>query len=232
MEEHQPGRVVAPQSDAASTVEPPVAVPSGGPEPDRPPAEDPTPESPAPQPETAAPQDATTQAGWQFTADTGTGLSTHTEAPHEVSWTAAEFVAHDKSLAWYGLLALGAVAGTAGLYLITRDKITATIVLVVALFFGVYAARKPRMQHYAIDDYGIHVGNRTYNFGNYRSFSITEEGSVASIIFMPLKRFMPALTIYVLPDNENQVVDVLATLLPFEQHQQDAVDGFLRKIRF
>jgi hypothetical protein len=49
---------------------------------------------------------------------------------------------------------------------------------------------------------------------------------------MPLKRFMPPLTVYLAPEMEEQIVDFLAQLLPFERHRQDAVDGLLKRIRF
>ena len=127
---------------------------------------------------------------------------------------------------------MAALGGSTGLYLITKDKISAGIALFVALIFGVFAARKPRVQQYVLNAHGIIIGTKHYIFQNFKSFSITDDGATASVVFMPLKRFMPALTIYVVPDMEEQVIDFLSGLLPFEQHRQDAVDSFLKRIRF
>ncbi len=71
-----------------------------------------------------------------------------------------------------------------------------------------------------------------YALQGFKSFSITEDGAIASIIFMPLKRFMPALTIYMAPDVEDKVVNYLSDVLPMERHRQDAVDSLLKRIRF
>jgi hypothetical protein len=100
------------------------------------------------------------------------------------------------------------------------------------LTLGIYAARKPRVQQYTLTPQGLNVGPKNYTFENFKSFAVAEEGAIASIVFMPLKRFMPPLTIYVAPDMEEQVISYLSALLPFEQHKQDAVDSLLKRIRF
>ncbi len=52
------------------------------------------------------------------------------------TWTASEFVAHQKTPGWYGLLALAALVLSGLIYLLTRDIISASVVIVAALFFG------------------------------------------------------------------------------------------------
>jgi hypothetical protein len=79
---------------------------------------------------------------------------------------------------------------------------------------------------------GLQIGTKLYGLQDFRSFAVTEESMSFSIVFMPLKRFMPPLTIYVTPDLENKVLSYLSQILPFEQHRQDAVDNLLKRIRF
>jgi hypothetical protein len=150
----------------------------------------------------------------------------------DISWTAAEFVEHEKSASWYLALALvgGVVAAIA--YLISHDKITTGVIVFVMVGFGLLAARRPREQHYRLTAQGVQIGNRAYGFQDFRTFSVTEDGSIVSIVFTPLKRFMPALTIYVAPNLEEQVVQFLSAFLPFERHRVDAVDSLMRRIRF
>ena len=62
----------------------------------------------------------------------------------DVTWSASEFVAHDKSINWYIALAASVLFFTAIVYLITKDKITSGVIIFAAIIFGVYAARKPR----------------------------------------------------------------------------------------
>jgi hypothetical protein len=49
---------------------------------------------------------------------------------------------------------------------------------------------------------------------------------------MPLKRFMPILTIYFEQKDESKIVAVLGQFLPVESHQLDAVDRLMHKLRF
>lgn len=149
-----------------------------------------------------------------------------------LSWTASEFIAHEKSASWYLSLAGVAVLGAALVYLLTRDVISAAVVLVGALFLGIYAARQPRQLEYRVDTAGIGIGPKRYGYEEFRSFSVAQEGAFSSIVFMPLKRFAPTTTIYYAPDDEDQIINLLAVRLPMEEHRGDAVENLMRRIRF
>ncbi len=182
-----------------------------------------------PQPVSSAHQDG----NWQFHQEQSDGGAVHDAVlTGEISWTASEFVLHDKSAGWYGLLALGGALSALLVYWLTKDKITTGIIVFAVLAFGFLAARRPKEQAYAIDHAGLHVGRRSYDIHNFKSFSVAEDGHNATVVFMPLKRFMPPLTIYLSPDSGEKVVDFLAQILPFEQHRQDAVDSLMKRIRF
>ncbi len=199
----QPGQVIAP----GQTAEP---ASTGGPTPPPKPAE---PTEPAEQP--AAPPKPTPAA-----------------ADGSVSWTASEFVAHEKSTGWYAALTLVAIIITAVVFLITRDKISSGVVLVCALALAVLAARKPRQQQYTVDSGGITVGQKHFDYGMFKSFAVVPEGAFSSIVLTPLKRFAPLTTIYYAPEDEEQIVALLTDHLPFEEHKLDMVDNLMRRIRF
>ncbi|PIZ63306.1 hypothetical protein COY17_00815 [Candidatus Saccharibacteria bacterium CG_4_10_14_0_2_um_filter_52_9] len=157
---------------------------------------------------------------------------TPVQADSSISWTASEFVAHHKSAGWYGLLALAA-AGIAGLILfITHDGISVAVVIVAALLLAVYAARQPRQLQYRLDGQGIIIGDKHYGYHEFRSFSVLPEGAFSSIVFMPLKRFAPPISIYYAPEDEDGILNLLSERLPFEQARRDAVDSLMRRIRF
>lgn len=155
------------------------------------------------------------------------------KALEPVSWTASEYISHPKSISWYFVLAAATLVFTAGIFFVTHgDIISSLAVLVLAVIFGVYAARQPKEQSYLLDQDGLHIGTRIYGFGSFKSFSILDEGPFSSIVLMPLKRFMPLISIYYDPAEEEKIVGFLSEHLAIEYRQHDFVDKFMRKIKF
>lgn len=184
-------------------------------------------------------------SGWQFEpSDTLTPGAKHSPAPsvpahtahmpHEqgVAWSASEFIAHQKSFGWYALLVVVAAAVAALVYLLTKDKISTGAVIFVAMILGITAARKPRTLRYELTDVGIGIGSKFYDYGQFRSFAIVDEGAFSSLVFMPLRRFMPLITVYYEPQDEDKIVGMLAERLPMEEHQLDLMERLMRRIRF
>lgn len=230
----QPGQIIMPQDQ-------PKPVGDGAPEPERP-AEEPGPgpepaPTPAPTPEpthqegfSAVHEEAQT-GGWQFHQEEAAPLD-YAPLPDGIEWTASEFIAHEKGAGWYGALVAGGITVAAVDYFLTKDVFSTGVILFATVVFGLFAARKPKTQQYALDRHGIHVGVRSYGFQEFKNFSVIQEGAIPSVVFMPLKRFMPPLTIHVEPGMEDRVVDYLAAILPFEPHRTDLIDGLLRRIHF
>lgn len=196
--------------------------------------------------DTDKPQTPDTSSNWQFKAEGQDSSvqpqpSDHTDFSHtqqdvsaaeDVSWTASEFIAHEKSLSWYLAMAASVLIFTAIVYLITRDKITAGIIIFAAIVFGVYAKRQPRTLNYHLETSGLTIGEKFYDFGQFRSFVLAHEGALSSISFMPLRRFMPVLTVYYSPADEQKIVQLLSARLPMENLRKDVIDRFLHRIRF
>src|SRR3981081_3134082 len=135
-------------------------------------------------PQRAAPQqDPAPQRNEPVPAD-------HTVLPADaITWTASEFIDHNKSFSWYMMLGLAAAVLAAVVWLFTKDLFSTAVVVVGALVLGVYAAHKPRQLIYKLDDRGLTIGERYYAFAEFRSFSLVPEGAFASIELVPLKRF-------------------------------------------
>lgn len=239
MDGMQPGQLIVPHGPSD-----PKPTPDGSPEPERPveepepapqPAPTPEPAAPAVISETATPAPAQPAAsgGWQFRQEAEVASSSFRELPEEdLSWTASEFIAHEKGAGWYGLLALGAIVAAALVYFVTRDKVSTAVVVFVAAALGFFGGRKPHTQQYNLTGRGLQIGQKFYGFQDFKTFSIVEEGAIASISFAPLKRFMPPLTIYVAPDIEERVVNFLSSYLPLEARKADMVDNLLKRMRF
>ena len=149
-----------------------------------------------------------------------------------ISWTASEYIAHHKSSGWYLALVGAAILVAAIIYLLTRDAISTAVVLVGAVIFGVYAGRQPRELQYTLDAHGLTIDQKFYPYEGFRSFAVIDEGAFASIAFMPLRRFAPLVSIYFAPDDEDRIIELLSERLPFEEHPNDPIDNFMRRIRF
>lgn len=154
------------------------------------------------------------------------------EDPDEITWTASEFIDHEKRSGWYLTLLAITLASVAVVYLITRDVITAVVLVIIAIIFGVQASRKPRILTYKISDAGLQIEKRNYPFAQFKSFSIIDEGALESITLHPLRRFMTPITIYYPPEQADDIVDAMNYFLPHEEKDLDAIDKLMRRLRF
>lgn len=227
----EPESSTSPNTGATPTVQPAgsVITPAGAPRaaehrvsvldmPEQPVAPQPTPTpTPIPTPPAAPPQpDKSLEAD-------NNGI---------ISWVASEFIAHEKSPGWYGSLAGVTLLITAIVFLLTRDYVSSAVIVVCALFFGIYANRKPRQLQYQLGDRGFSVGAKHFSYEEFRSFSVVDDGAFASIVFAPLKRFAMLVTIYFAPEDEDEITAILSDRLPYEEHTSDSVDRLMRRIRF
>ena len=149
-----------------------------------------------------------------------------------VTWTASEFIAHSKTPGWYGTLFAAALVIAALVWFFTKDIFSSVIVVLALGVLAAYASRTPRELEYTVDEDGLTIGQKHYDYAAFKSFSIIPEGHFSSIELMPLKRFSPPITIYYDPADEDAIAGVLASHLPFEHHQRDAIDQLMRRIRF
>ncbi|MGH7158295.1 MAG: hypothetical protein ACREGD_04495 [Candidatus Saccharimonadales bacterium] len=178
------------------------------------------------------------QAGWVFSPG-GAGVQS-TDAPRQsdeaqkssVEWTASEYVAHEKHTAWYVQVLLATVVVAALVYLITRDVISSGIIVFAGVVFAVAAARKPRVLAYRVDAGGLTVGQKYYPYTQFKSFAVMAEGSLATVVFMPHKRFAPSIDVYVPPENANAIIAVISGSLPIVNRKQGMVDTITNRIRF
>ncbi|HEU4914801.1 MAG TPA: hypothetical protein VFT16_05390 [Candidatus Saccharimonadales bacterium] len=178
-------------------------------------------------------------ANWQYQPNQQPAPAEHLQSyaapvhiPEEVAWTASEFVSHNKGMGWYSLLAGGAAVLAAVIYFVTRDVISAGIIIFVAVLLGVSAVRKPRVLHYQVNAAGLAIGDKFYPYAEFKSFAVMQEGAFSSIMFLPLRRFMPSISIYYDPQDEDRIIEVLSYYLPMEMRTHDFVDSIIRRIRF
>lgn len=184
----------------------------------------------------ATPEPAQTESSWQFKADdqpaAQAGAKPKQSSLKPVSWTASEFIAHTKNTGWYIMLVIGTVILAAIIFLLTKDKITTVIIGIVGGIFGFMGSRQPRELSYTVSDQGVQIGSKQFQYGTFRSFSVVQEVGIESIWFMPMKRFMPIITIYFEPNDQQKIIDVLSNYLPMENRQMDTFDKLMHQLRF
>ncbi|HKX24615.1 MAG TPA: hypothetical protein VJM46_05235 [Candidatus Saccharimonadales bacterium] len=160
------------------------------------------------------------------------------EAPHpdeehvDMAWEASEYIHHTKSPLWFMgyagiMLVLLAIA-----YFLTQAWTFIVLVVVMAIAIGVFATRPPRTLRYALTDSGLQIEESHYHYNDFRAFGIIADGGLYSIMLIPTKRFMPAVSIYFAEDDGEKIVDILGSRLPMEELHLDFVDRMMRRLRF
>ncbi|HWB39306.1 MAG TPA: hypothetical protein VG604_03645 [Candidatus Saccharimonadales bacterium] len=149
-----------------------------------------------------------------------------------INWVGPEFIASEKPGGWYAGLLVVTLVFAALLFLLTGSIITVAAVIVGGLMVGVYGAREPRQLEYRLGASSLSVGNRHFSYENFRAFSIIKDNGIASIDFMPLKRFSPILTVYFHPDDEQVIAKLLSNRLPYQDRNPDAIERLMRRLHF
>lgn len=243
--ESQPG--VTP--DEQKLPEPPVSAPV----PDAPQE----PQSPEPQTTATAPAQVEPEEQHFFRSDSQTPVASNTYSPapspsavvpgeteflplnprmqddgQAVDWTALEFIYHEKSQQWYTYFVAGCLALIVIVAVITRSIISIVIDVLICTIFGIGASRKPRELHYAVDIHGITSGRSFHTYSDFRGFTMAPEGGLVNMTLLPLKRFMPPMSIYFDPADQERIMAVVSNHLPLENHQPDVIERLMSRIRF
>ena len=149
-----------------------------------------------------------------------------------VEWTASEYVAHQKSSGWFAALVVSAVITTGIVIAVTGSITSAVVVLLSFIAFGAFAVRKPATKSYKITSEGVTVDSHFFEFEDFKSFSVMEEGAIDCIWLRPLKRFTPTVAMYFPPEEEDKIIMVLENFLPLEDRVHDLVDRLSQRFRF
>lgn len=154
------------------------------------------------------------------------------KTPTSFSWTGVEYIEHQRNSGWYTILALLTAALAAIIYLLTKDYFALGATVAAGIILGVYAGRKPREVTYELTNRGLNIGQKSYPYSLFRSFSVFHEDGLSSLNLLPIKRLMPPVAAYFSPENEQKIIDIIGDHVPYEEHQLDAIDRLTRRFRF
>lgn len=232
----QPGEIITPGEQKDETVEITIPRNDTAPKVENPPV---TPESPASVVPPAEPlheiakeqiEQFEEPSPWAYAQESSLPQPTNDLNP--ISWSASEFVEHQKDKSWFVGFAGLTVLIVAVIYLITQELITAVVILITAGLFAVSARRKPQTLEYLMDQSGITIGGKFYAYETFKSFSVFDDEAFSSIQLTSLKRFAIPVSLYYPPEEEEKIIAMLGNFLPHEERSHDPVDRLMRKVRF
>lgn len=187
------------------------------------------------------------EANWKFTNNTEDGLKDRAIGSKAISganlehlsketslfkWTAVDSFSAKKRIGWYLALLTVTIVFSLIVYLLTKDKITVSVIIVCGVLLGFYAAKKPKDVSYAIDDKGFSIGSKHYLFDNFRSFELVIEEDNISAVLIPLRRFLPYTYINFNSEIQNSILPPLYDNLPHESKRVDIIERTFRRIGF
>jgi len=153
------------------------------------------------------------------------------EASKNVAWQAPEFIEHPHPSSWYAALVVITAVLAAIVLFSTKDYFATATIVVMGIIVWVFAGHKPGMAEYEITNRGLNINGKHYPFSAYKSFTVLQEGDFNSVNLFPLKRFMPPISAYYKPADEQKITDALGNQLPYEERKMDGVDRLARRLR-
>jgi len=149
-----------------------------------------------------------------------------------VTWTAHEYIHPDKGGLWYVIFAIIVISLVALDIVIFHVYTLSLLVIVIAIALIVYSRRPPREIQYALSGkQGLYIGERLYNFADYKAFGLIQDGDHHSIMLIPVKRFAPGVSVYFPEEAGERIVDILGARLPMENLKLDVIDVIVRQLR-
>jgi hypothetical protein len=149
-----------------------------------------------------------------------------------LSWSASEFIEHDKTITWYAGLAGITVLIAIIVFIFTRQIVSIILVALMAVVFGVYGSAKPRILSYAVTTQGLVVGDKMHPFSTVKSFSVIQEEGMPYIQVLFQKRLSIPITIYAAPEEIDVIAETIGQYVPYDQKKRDVADKLSSKIRF
>lgn len=171
--------------------------------------------------------------GWAYNAES---TDNHAAPAHPdvepISWTGSEFIHRQKSPGWYlGLIGIIGVL-SAAMWFVRQDWVGIIAIIIAGVLFGIIANRTPQQRAFMIDSQGITVNATFFPYSDFKSFNVLRDDAIGYIDLIPLKRFMPEISLYYAPADEQKIFDTLAHYLPNEQRREHSVDQLMRKLKF
>jgi len=149
---------------------------------------------------------------------------------HSFQWQAPEYLTGARSTMWY-IGFWGAVVVLMALAFFLIKSITfAVLIPIMAAALTIYTHRPARMMQYVISAKGLYINDQIHALGEFKGFGVRQDEAMPSLMFIPTKRFRPALTVYFPQEIGEQLVDFIGVRLPIQDTKLDAFDKVVRRL--
>ena len=148
------------------------------------------------------------------------------------SWTASEFIAHEKPSYWHFAVIGVSILIAAVIFAFTREILSVLVVIVLGAVFAIYGSAKPKTVQYRLTGEGVYTDEKLHKYNDFKSFSMIETAGLPFIQLMSRKRFMVPLTLYTEPKSIDNITEIIGRHVPYDQKQQDPVDKLSAKLKF
>jgi len=150
----------------------------------------------------------------------------------EFEWKTLEFEKKEKNKSWFIIPALITIAF--GIFALITESFLFLVTIILAFFvFYTYANKDPRMIKFKIDERGVEIDNKLYEFDDLKSFWVfynpPEEKDIS---FRSKRSFLPYVRIPLGKENPNEIRKFLLKFLPEKRHSESVVDIWMRKTGF
>lgn len=148
-----------------------------------------------------------------------------------VHWEAEEYIHEDKGVLWFAMFFVVAFGLIAVDIFLIKSYTFSILVAVMAVALFIYSRRPPQMIDYTLSgDHGLYVGNKLYRFEDFKAFGVVNDAGRNSIVFIPVKRFSPGVTVFIPAESGEAIVDILGARLPMEKIKPDFLDKVVKKL--
>lgn len=150
---------------------------------------------------------------------------------NSVSWTASEFIEHQRGASWYLLLILATAVLAVGVYFITKDYFATGVIVILGFIVAFSVGHKPRQVTYQLGNSEIKVGDKSYPYSSFKSFSVIRDGALSSVTFYPTKRLALPISAFFEPKDEEKIVNAIGDYLPLEDRKPDGIDRLSKRLK-
>lgn len=150
----------------------------------------------------------------------------------ELEWKAPEFDKKEKSKSWFIIPAI--ITIVIGLFALLNENILFLIAIILAfLIFYIYANKEPRTIKFKLNEKGIEIDEKLYDFDELRSFWIFyNPPEQKELSFRSRKTFIPYIRIPLADQDPNKLRKYLLKFLPERRHKESLIDIWMRRMGF
>jgi len=150
----------------------------------------------------------------------------------EFEWKALEFPKKEKNKSWFIIPAL--ITIIIGLFALLTENILFLIAIILAfIIFYNYANKDPKIVRFKINEKGLEIDKRLYDYDSLRSFWIFyDPPEQKEISFRSRKTLLPYIRIPLDNQSPNEIRKYLLKFLPEKRHKESLIDIWMRRIGF